>query len=580
MTEHGETQIGERGPRWRRWPRPTAADALVIAMVLLVALPVVVNGIQALRHGWVPEGDNASIGIRAWDTFTRHPPLLGQRSTVWLAIPGEDVFHPGPALFWTLALPVRLFGPSGQGLVIGTVIINVVSIVLAAVFARRRGGTAGALGALALLAVLVWSFGDTVPHDPWNPHVSLFPLTALLFLVWSVLDDDLVALPYALVVASFVAQSHLSFIPIVGLLGVVTLAVVAARLWQARRADGIPRRTWTILAITGVLAAAGWAPVIVQQLTSSRPNLSAMLRVAQSSKVHNHGLGYGADRLFAAIAWRPYWLRNAPIGLELSVRPSTRAMVAAIVVLTVLVACLALALRQRRRTLAALLVTTLTLLVGSTVAAANIPIGFSGLATYNHRMWWPAGMLVWLALGWSAATWVAPRLRRGGAMPARAASALAVGVVLISGAAALRHDSLGDEHGSGNFAVIRALDGPMLRALPPGGRYLVHAPDDIGFFVEAGLVGSLVLHGHGVRTPAYAKEWGASRAYRGEPVTGTLVLLDGARAGQPLPGFRLIATFDPTQHRRELRGMNGGINGEILRTALYLAPGAVTQVRP
>ena len=234
-------------------PAPPA-DLLIIGLTILVALPIVVNTVRVLDQGWLPVGDNATIAIRAHDTFTRHASLLGSRSTVSLALPGKDVFHPGPALFWALATPLRLFGPSGQGLALGAMTINVASVVGISVFARRRGGTFGAAATLALLAVLVWSLGDEVPHDPLNPHIILFPMTLLAFLVWSMLDHDLVALPFAVVTASFIAQCHLSTAPIVGVFALVSAVSVAVHLWRRRKLEeGIGRRTWRLLLIAAIL---------------------------------------------------------------------------------------------------------------------------------------------------------------------------------------------------------------------------------------------------------------------------------------------------------------------------------------
>lgn len=564
-----------------RWWRPDRGELLIIALIVIVALPIVVNTVRVLHQGWLPSGDDATIAIRAHDTFTRHVSLLGMRSTIWRELPGKDVFHPGPALFWVMGAPVRLFGTSGQGLAIGAMTINVASVAGIAVLARRRGSTAGAAATLALLAVLVWSFGDEILHDPWNPHIILFPMTLLAFLVWSVLDHDLVALPIAVVVASFIAQCHLSTAPIVGVFALVLVGSLAFQLWNGwARGDGMPRRTRRILLISAVLGVACWGPVVVQQLTGDHPNLSAMADVAASGKLHGQGLGYATDRLVDALAWKPYWLVNTPTYLRVQRDPRTIDFIAAAIHLGALVTVVLAAVRTGRRTLAALAGTTIAMLLGALLAASQLPRNLSVLATYNHRAWWPAGMLVWLTLGWAAGTWILPRVRQPSALP-RLGLALAVGVILIATVSSARRDTVRTDNGAAGFSALRDLQRPMLRALPGHGRYLVQLKGggNAIFGAGPGLVSALVQRGYDVRLPIYDKEWGSFRRYRrGEPVDGTLLVLEGTRAGTPVPGFRLLGFYDARRHRREIAGLNTGFTAAVERLAVYLAPKAVAHV--
>lgn len=555
--------------------------AVVIVLTLLVAVPMIVNTTRILHQGWLPEGDNATIAIRSYDTFTRHPSLLGMRSTIRTEVPDADVFHPGPALFWTLALPLRLFGVAGRGLVVGAAALNLACVGAIALFARRRGGLVGAAGALTVLAILVWSFGDDIPHDPWNPHIILFPMTLLAFLLWSVLDRDLIALPVAVVVASFMAQCHLSTAPIVGATAVVA---GAALIWQVRadrRATGrVPSRTVRILLVSATLGAACWAPVVIQQVVGPRPNISEAVHAATSGKLKSQGYVYATKRLVEAVGWRPYLLQNTPDTNSINRNPSVLTSVTGVVVLGLVVASLVLAVRDRRRTLAALSGATVAFLVGAFVASSRIPRNYSVVVAYNHRAWWPAGALVWLTLGWAAATWVVPRLR---VPPLVRRWALVAPLALIVGVGAISasSDTIRTEHGSAGFPVVRRLQGPLLRAVKGHRRYLVQLVGGANAVYGAGpgLVSALVLRGYDVRLPIYDKEWGSFRRYRkGQAVDGTILVLEGTRAGTAVPGFRLVAFYDARRYPGELDGLNSGVTVAAQRLAVYLAPKAVARV--
>ena len=60
-------------------------QALVAAaLVLLVLAPFVVSLLRARSVHWIPSGDDALIGLRSWDVFSSHRPLIGQGSTTHL----------------------------------------------------------------------------------------------------------------------------------------------------------------------------------------------------------------------------------------------------------------------------------------------------------------------------------------------------------------------------------------------------------------------------------------------------------------------------------------------------------------
>ena len=66
----------------------------------------------------------------AYDVLTADSPLLGPWSSGSSAIVGLPTFHPGPLLFWLLAIPARMPWPEAMELTIGLVNLACVPCVL------------------------------------------------------------------------------------------------------------------------------------------------------------------------------------------------------------------------------------------------------------------------------------------------------------------------------------------------------------------------------------------------------------------------------------------------------------------
>ena len=168
----------------------------------MALVPLVVATARGIANHWVPAGDNAFIAVRTRDVLSRHPPLLGLWSSLSWSLPFH-INHPGPALFDLLAAPARLFG-SAAGLPVGAAALNIASIVGIAVFAWRRGGALAMAVAIAVTALLSWSMGSEVLYEPWHAHVTVLPFLCFLFLVWSLMRGDVMALPWMAVTLSLI----------------------------------------------------------------------------------------------------------------------------------------------------------------------------------------------------------------------------------------------------------------------------------------------------------------------------------------------------------------------------------------
>ena len=100
---------------------------------------------------------------------------------------------------------------------------------------------------------------------------------------------------------------------------------------------------------------------------------------------------------------------------EVLTRPGTGALISAGVILVGLVGLLVLAVRRSRTDIAAACSIALTLCAAQAAVAASFPNTGTAVFPLAYASWWaaPAGMFVWVALGWSAVSLLWPAAARG-----------------------------------------------------------------------------------------------------------------------------------------------------------------------
>ncbi len=198
----GETLRADPGER-----RSAPEGWLFWLAVALVLLPLVASAVHVLGEGNFHNlGDTAGIEMRTRDVG-HHVVLLG----LWSR---SDWNHPGPALFYLLALPYRLAGSNPSGSQLGALLINGAAVLGMAVVARRRGGLALSVFTLLGCGILLHALKPAFWGDVWNPFMPVLPFGVLVLLCWSIACDDVWALPIAAGVASFCIQTHVGYAPL------------------------------------------------------------------------------------------------------------------------------------------------------------------------------------------------------------------------------------------------------------------------------------------------------------------------------------------------------------------------------
>lgn len=180
--------------------------------------------------------------------------------------------HPGPLFFYVLAPFYALSGHRAPALYATALALNLVAIVtLAWVAGRdvRRWPLAVLLaGACVLLAWRVPMF----MASPWTAHVPVLPCLTFLVLSAAVAGGRLTLLPLMAAFASFVAQTHVGFVPLVG---VITVGVLACGALDRAGDRRLFRRA---IVQSALVCAALWLVPIGEALSGQGGNAVALGR--------------------------------------------------------------------------------------------------------------------------------------------------------------------------------------------------------------------------------------------------------------------------------------------------------------
>lgn len=273
---------------------------VIVGVVALCLAPFAVILFELVGRTWYASGDRSLVELRVRDVGA-HTPLVGPYSRYGWS-------HPGPAQYWLLSIPYRLTGSTSISLLIATLTVNVASVAGMLWVAWRRGRLVLLAAAAAVLSILIGSLGSTFLIDPWNPFITVLPVGLFVMLVWADVDGERWALPAAVGVGSFVLQSHVGYIAIVGV-GALWLVVPRLVVWWRRDDRGfklpaVPTAVgWTAIGIGVVL----WAPVVWDQLFGTH-NLTNLFDYFTTSEDPAMGFGYGAGLAAREVGRSAPWL--------------------------------------------------------------------------------------------------------------------------------------------------------------------------------------------------------------------------------------------------------------------------------
>jgi hypothetical protein len=366
----------------------TRRRVLIGGLTALLAVPLAIAvGVQR-SPTWYPGTDLAQIELHVRDVGTSHTPLLGLGGRI--SAFDKNGSHPGPLGFYVLSPVYRLLGSSSWSLQVSAAVVNVVAIGLAVWLGHRRWGALGALGTAACLAGLVRFYGFGLLTVPWNPQLPLMWWPVVLLAAWSVLCGDLVALPLFVVAGSMCAQTHVSYVGLVGGLAALVVGVLVA--WAVRR-PGERRRLLQWGAGGAALGLVLWLPPIIEQLGNHPGNVAVIVEHFQDPDQPAAGLSAG---------WDAFVRRSNPLFLLTRV-DGLPATAATATLLGLWLAAVAVAAWLRPRHPAGARLLWLHAVVGAALALGLVSISRIFGPLWPYLSWWLAGSVM-LALAAVVAT--------------------------------------------------------------------------------------------------------------------------------------------------------------------------------
>jgi hypothetical protein len=497
-----------------------------IGIAVIVAVPIAVLAVRVVASHWISYGDYSAIELRTRAVGTSTTPLLGPFSRYGWS-------HPGSLLFYALAVPCRLLGEHGKGLLLGTLTLNSVAVAAALLVCFRRGRLVGlCIGAIIML-VLARALGAGFFVDPWNPYVIVLPTFAVTLLSWDATETGgLHTLPFAIALGSLAVESHVGVALAVAI--PIALAIVLLVIEKRDRALGT-----TLLISLGVLLLAWLAPIIDEFKGHGGGNLSSLVRFWTTSHAHTTGWSQGARFISAQLAAWPTWVSGKELRDSFSGGLYTSWHVPYALFLLVAATVVAAARRDREST--RLCAFAFTLIVAAFVSASRIvDVPF----TYVVRWLWIVGAITWLAIVWTAVRALLA-YKPAARVPAEIIGAITVAVLafVLTVSAVQTHlvDVNGDEQAMtalapATRAALRTLPQPVV-VHPVGGLYadtLTSAVATIG--IDEGL---------DTRVPTlFTSAVGAEHTIKGGARSELFVAVgDDAQKYLADPKYQLVASY-------------------------------------
>jgi len=509
--------------------RARGSSGALVVVALLALVPILVLLFRTPLHHWTPVGDVATAGLRTAEVGTSHTPLVGPYSHFGWS-------HPGPLLYEILAVPYRFLTGRTAGLLVGALLINAVAIVIVVSRLYRTFGLAIAFLGTAVFGMMTWSLGTSLLWYPWNPNLCVLPFAELIVVTWTTARNARWDLPLLALLGSFVAQTHVAYVPFVAVLVPLALVGRRRRLVPCDR-DRAPLRTLTEVLIAGAVLVVLWLPTVIDAIANDGGNIGKIVDFWASGK-DTAGTAVGLRIVSYELSPRAPWLGfHEPTFIGAVAPRGTPIPIAFIAVL----AAAFVAWRGRDRLALRACLVVLATTVVATFAVAHI-VGF--VLPYLVWVLRVVAAASWLAVGLVVVRRLDERLSRE---PRRIITAVCAGlavlvtVVLTLSALATGIGPMAESRGARPLARVAER---VLPQLPVRGAVRVESAATFANGTDkVGLMLQLLQHGHAVTTDR------GSRLPVGDHYVGTraaaattLVLTNGAQQyDQQRGSHRLLA---------------------------------------
>jgi hypothetical protein len=522
--------------------RTAITSVLGVALICIAAWPAIATGLSAQHLDWHPSGDWALLTMRIEDVGYATP-LLGPYSRF-----GWN--HPGPLLYWILAIPYHLLGWSARSMLASTALVNAIALGGTVALAWRRGRLPLAALTTLALSILTHTMGPELLRDPWNPYITVLPVALFVMLCWSGADGDRWAWPMTIAVGSFIVQSHIGYAVIV--FGVAATAVLLA--WQNRNWVALlpvdRRQRRVLLASTGTATVVCWLPVLIDQFVGTG-NVSAILSYFLSSTDRPAGIHDGLAQAAANLPLPDVgWLGALRVvGSDGAVEGGN--LLALLLPTTIYAGALATALAVRARSAVRFQIISGVAVVCGILATSRITGPMFG---YLIEWWWILACLWWLSIAWSILE-SALRWDRTPVLMARILPAAVVAICLIGGFrtshSTARAADLAIPPEASNSLLLHDLLPPLigtLGSLPEVHAVRVETINSTWGTMSDGVRYAITHSGNEVVVdPQYGFKFGEQRSADRVQTDAVVWVVhgDAVRIWGALPNVRTIAVWDP-----------------------------------
>lgn len=513
---------------------PRRASGPVVA--LLLGIPILVSVVTVVGKRYVPIGDEASMLFRTEQVGTGETPLVGVYSTRGWA-------HPGPILYYLLAVPYHLWG-HGPALFVAAGVINLASLFLLCYLAWRRRRWLGLAVYGGITAMLLHGLRPDILIQIWNPYVPLLLYLAFLLSLWSVAERDYAVLPVAAALASVIVQMHVAYLPL------VVAGSVGVALWLrlTRSADATAPRLrsaygWVTVAVVAVL----WLPPLLDVMFGGQ-NLLHVLKYFVTGHAVTVGPSTGLGLLSGHVSLTGPWTGGHERVIFADVQPETLWPLAVLIALLVVLAA-ALYRRQRRAA-------GLPLLALAELAAAGAAAGKIEEPVLSYMVVW---MLPLAAFCWGAVAVSAMDLVRSHRWSSRSRvpAAVIAGTLVLAVIETIRTASVASNPplARQQYAEpVASIVSQLWPKLNPGDKVRVEGVGDPFNEAWVGVLYALSQRGNHFYTSdgAAGQKWGLDHRWTGQAVDYTLTVAvtdpnsrdDPIRACNLDRGHRQLAVWD------------------------------------
>ena len=270
-----------------------------VLLVLAACLPFIAIVIARTATHWTPTQDLAVIDLRVRDVWSGDIPLEGAYSRFGWS-------HPGPIMFYVLAVPSLLFGQAAWATLVGGALFQAIAVVWLGRVSWKTGGIALCFAFMMITTLSYASTGAWIVTEVWNPHLAFPWFILFVFYAWRLALGETERLPGAVVASSVVAQLHVGYVYLL----VAAVAAISVSYWIDRRAGR--RWSWSrrsIVISLGVLAVL-WLPVVLDAVLHPPGNLYEVvdfLAFGGADGARN-GLRSGLGLLGHEFTWPPQWI--------------------------------------------------------------------------------------------------------------------------------------------------------------------------------------------------------------------------------------------------------------------------------